>query len=160
MEEYHWKKCWYLMLCCQTNKKIMTEKYLCQNLDDLPLLALTLINKYPQHLIFAFWGEMGVGKTTFIKQLCKTLGVKEEITTSPSFAIVNEYQGAQNKTIYHFDFFRIKNITEAYDIGYEDYFFSGNYCFIEWPEKIETLLPENSINVKISEQNNIRIFEF
>lgn len=138
----------------------MVEKFVCQHLDELPALAVTLLKKHAQQRIFAFWGEMGVGKTTFIKQLCKSLGVKEEITASPSFAIVNEYQGFHNNLIYHFDFYRIKNITEAYDIGYEDYFYSGNYCFIEWPEKIKELLPENCINIKILEQHHTRIFEF
>lgn len=92
--------------------------------------------------IFLFYGEMGVGKTTLIKEIVKQLGVTE-ISGSPSFSIVNEYDG-KHGSIYHFDFYRIKNIEEAYDIGVEDYFYSDNYVFIEWPENIKELLPENA----------------
>lgn len=100
---------------------------------------------------FLFYGEMGVGKTTLIKEIVKLLGVTE-ISGSPSFSIVNEYEG-KTGAIYHFDFYRINDIEEAYDIGVEDYFYSDNYVFIEWPEKITELLPENSISIKL--QKNI-----
>lgn len=102
--------------------------------------------------VFLFYGEMGVGKTTLIKEIVKQLGVGE-ISGSPSFSIVNEYEG-NNETIYHFDFYRINDIVEAYDIGVEDYFYSGNYVFIEWPEKIKDLLPESVHAIYIKKNKN------
>lgn len=102
--------------------------------------------------IFLFYGEMGVGKTTLIKEIVKQLGVTE-ISGSPTFSIVNEYEGT-NCTIYHFDFYRINNITEAYDIGVEDYFYSDNYVFIEWPDKIKELLPENALVINLQKNKN------
>ncbi len=97
--------------------------------------------------VFIFQGDMGAGKTTFIKTICEVLGVSEAVT-SPTFAIVNEYNGPGNK-IYHFDFYRLKTQTEALDMGAEEYFYSGDYCFIEWPEKIPDMLPLNYIGVNI-----------
>jgi len=106
-------------------------------------------------LVIAFYGKMGAGKTTFIKALCEELGV-EDVITSPTFAIVNEYSlplgGKLEGALYHFDFYRIKKIEEVYDMGYEDYFYSGNLCLIEWPELIEDLLPEDALRVTIEEQ--------
>ncbi len=102
--------------------------------------------------IFLFYGEMGVGKTTLIKELVRQLGVREP-SSSPSFSIVNEYQIEQG-SLYHFDFYRIKSIEEAYDIGLEDYLYTGNYIFIEWPEKIKALLPEHSNNITIQKNSN------
>ena len=99
--------------------------------------------------VIAFYGKMGAGKTTFIKSVCEQLGVRDVIT-SPTFAIVNEYQDEVGNPVYHFDFYRIKRIEEAYDMGYEDYFYSGAYCFIEWPELIEPLLPDDALCVTIS----------
>lgn len=113
-------------------------------LDDAAAQIITFAQKEP---IFIFEGEMGAGKTTLIKVLAKALGVTE-IVTSPTFSIVNEYD-AQGKVIYHFDFYRIKNLQEAYDIGYEEYFYSGNICFIEWPEKIVSLLPKQYVKIAI-----------
>ncbi len=102
--------------------------------------------------VFAFYGKMGAGKTTFIKAVCECLGV-EDVITSPTFAIVNEYSSAESgDTIYHFDFYRIKKIEEVYDMGYEEYFYGGGYCFIEWPELIEDLLPETAVKVTIEEE--------
>ena len=98
--------------------------------------------------IFAFYGSMGAGKTTFIQSICRALGSADNVT-SPTFAIVNEYITSTNEKIYHFDFYRIKNLEEAYDLGYEDYFYSGNYCLIEWPEKIDSLRPDQYIEVTI-----------
>ena len=102
-------------------------------------------------LVIAFYGKMGAGKTTFIKALCEELGV-EDVITSPTFAIVNEYSLPSQGSLYHFDFYRIKKLEEVYDMGYEDYFYSGNLCLIEWPELIEELLPENALRVTIEEQ--------
>ena len=102
-------------------------------------------------LVIAFYGKMGAGKTTFIKALCEELGVADVIT-SPTFAIVNEYSLPSQGALYHFDFYRIKKLEEVYDMGYEDYFYSGNLCLIEWPELIEELLPENALRVTIEEQ--------
>jgi tRNA threonylcarbamoyladenosine biosynthesis protein TsaE len=104
--------------------------------------------------IFAFYGTMGAGKTTFIKAICEELGV-EDVVNSPSFSIVNEYRsGTTAELIYHFDFYRIKKLEEVYDMGYEDYFFSGCLCFIEWPELIEELLPEDAVRVTIRERDD------
>jgi len=139
----------------------MTQnKIICKEISELEDIAKKLLADYPDRRIFAFYGKMGVGKTTFIKALCKTLGVVN-ITNSPSYSIVNEYTGKEGNTIYHFDFYRIKNINEVFDIGYEDYFFSDNYCFIEWPEKIKDLLPDDSIKIYIKENplDNSRIIK-
>lgn len=116
--------------------------------DDLRKVAKNLLLEYNDNTIFAFYGKMGAGKTTFIQAICRELGSADNIT-SPTFAIVNEYSARNNKLIYHFDFYRIKDISEAFDLGYEDYFYSDNYCFIEWPERIEQLLPENVIRIEI-----------
>jgi len=100
--------------------------------------------------VFLFYGSMGAGKTTFIRAICEELGVEESVN-SPTFAIVNEYRSGEGDPIYHFDFYRINKEEEAYDFGYEDYFYSGELCFVEWPEKIENLLPEDAVTVSISE---------
>lgn len=128
-------------------------------LADLNDAARTLIQYAGAEKIFIFEGGMGAGKTTFIKAIAHALGV-EETVSSPTFSIVNEYLAAE-KSIFHFDFYRIKSIREAYDIGYEEYFYSGNICLIEWPEKIEELLPENYIRIKIESLNETeRILSF
>ena len=113
--------------------------------------AREFINHIGDHRVFAFYGTMGAGKTTFIKAICEELGVNDVIT-SPTFAIVNEYEATAAETIYHFDFYRIKKLEEVYDMGYEDYFYSGSLCFIEWPELIEELLPDDAVRVTIAEQ--------
>ncbi len=111
--------------------------------------------------VFAFYGKMGAGKTTFIKAVCEELGVTDVIT-SPTFAIVNEYSSdTTGDTIYHFDFYRIKKMEEVYDMGYEDYFYSGAVCFLEWPELIEDILPEDAVKVTISaEEDGSRLVSF
>ncbi len=112
--------------------------------------AKQLLNHFPEYRIFALYGGMGAGKTTFIKAICHELGSTDYVT-SPTFALINEYSTVDGALIYHFDFYRIKKLEEAFDLGYEDYIYSGNYCFIEWPEMIEPLLPDGIIQVKISE---------
>ena len=130
-----------------------------KSLDELNIAAEKLIQFAGQGKIFLFYGDMGAGKTTFIKSLCECLGAKENVT-SPTFSIVNEYQGDTNK-IYHFDFYRLKKQDEALDMGYEEYFYSGDYCFIEWPEKIDGLLPPHYIRVDIAVlSNNQRMLTF
>jgi len=123
------------------------------SLKEIRHAAHQFIQQMGNHTVFAFHGEMGAGKTTFIKTICKELGVDENIT-SPTFAIVNEYTASGNRLIYHFDCYRLKNIREAYDLGAEEYFYSGNLCFIEWPEKIEELLPLDAVHVTIMVQND------
>lgn len=116
-------------------------------LDELPKAAAQILEQAGHHRIFLFYGEMGAGKTTLIKSLCTLLEV-EDTVSSPTFSIVNEYSGNKG-TVYHFDFYRIKTESEALDLGYEDYFYSGNYCFIEWPEKIPNLLPDEFVELKL-----------
>ena len=128
-------------------------KFLLNKLSDIDAVAQKFVDNMGNRNIFAFYGEMGAGKTTFIKALCKTLRVAETIT-SPTFAIINEYNKEDGDPIYHFDFYRIKNIEEAYDFGYEDYFYSGHLCFIEWPELVEPLLPESVVKVQIVVMDN------
>jgi tRNA threonylcarbamoyladenosine biosynthesis protein TsaE len=120
-----------------------------KDIDGISEAARQFIDNMGDSKVFAFYGSMGAGKTTFIKAVCEQLGVKDVIT-SPTFAIVNEYEGP----IYHFDFYRIKRIEEVYDMGYEDYFYSGGVCFIEWPELIEELLPDDAVCVSITEQED------
>jgi tRNA threonylcarbamoyladenosine biosynthesis protein TsaE len=118
-----------------------------ESLSELNGAAIKLLDFAANQRIFLFYGDMGAGKTTFIKSLCEGLGVTESVT-SPTFSIVNEYHGA-NATVYHFDFYRLKNQSEAFDMGYEEYFYSDAYCFIEWPEKIADLLPDHYLKVSI-----------
>ena len=118
------------------------------SLNDLPLVAQELLAIYKDKRVFAFFGEMGAGKTTLIKQLCDQLLVIERVN-SPTFSIINEYFSSSNQTIYHADFYRIKNEQEAINIGFLDYLYSGSYCFIEWPENIYNLLPQDSVKVAI-----------
>ena len=128
------------------------------SLSDLSSVVKQVIQACGDKKILAFYGPMGAGKTTLIKAICEELGVKDTIS-SPTFSIVNEYKAASGKKIYHFDFYRIKTISEAYDMGYEDYLYSDAYCFIEWPEKIEEILPSESLKIRISINGEGRIIE-
>ena len=118
-----------------------------ENTENLASAAQEFVEAMGNRKVLAFYGKMGAGKTTFIKAICEALNV-EDVVTSPTFAIVNEYK-APRGSVYHFDFYRIKNLREAYDIGCEEYFYSGCPCFIEWPELIEELLPEDAVRVNI-----------
>jgi tRNA threonylcarbamoyladenosine biosynthesis protein TsaE len=124
------------------------KKISIDSLQGLETAAAEFIKETAGRKVFAFFGEMGAGKTTFIKAICQKMGVAENIT-SPTFSLINEYQTQSGELIYHFDCYRLKNMREAYDIGAEEYFYSGNYCFVEWPEKIDELLPSNTLNVRI-----------
>ena len=123
------------------------------SLDDIREAAREFIQHIGEARVFAFYGKMGAGKTTFVKAICEELGCTDVIT-SPTFAIVNEYTSSNNTPIYHFDFYRIKKVEEVYDMGYEEYFYSGALCLIEWPELIEEILPDDAIRVSITEQKD------
>ena len=137
-----------------------------KNIENIREAARQFIENIGERHVFAFYGKMGAGKTTFIKAICEELGV-EDVITSPTFAIVNEYTVSPSKAqhlslityhsslpIYHFDFYRIKKLEEVYDMGFEDYFYSGALCFIEWPELIEDVLPEDTVKVTIIENTD------
>ncbi|MBO4561827.1 MAG: tRNA (adenosine(37)-N6)-threonylcarbamoyltransferase complex ATPase subunit type 1 TsaE [Bacteroidaceae bacterium] len=125
-----------------------------KDLDHIEDAAREFIKNMGDDTVFAFYGKMGAGKTTFIKALCKLLGVEDEVN-SPTFAIINEYRSETTaELIYHFDFYRIKKLEEVYDLGYEDYFYSGALCFIEWPELVEELLPLDARKVTITENSD------
>ena len=123
-----------------------------KDIEHIREAARKFIANIGEARVFAFYGKMGAGKTTFVKAICEELGV-EDVITSPTFAIVNEY-GLPSSTIFHFDFYRIKRLEEVYDMGYEDYFYSGALCFIEWPELIEDILPDDAVRVTITEQKD------
>ena len=127
----------------------MSKTLFAENLAQINTIAKQILELTSPHKKFAFYGEMGVGKTTLIKALSLQLGVTD-IVSSPTFSIVNEYQADENTKIFHFDFYRIENEKEAYDMGYEEYFFSNAYCFIEWPENIPNLIAEDMVQNKIS----------
>ncbi|MBP1540857.1 MAG: tRNA (adenosine(37)-N6)-threonylcarbamoyltransferase complex ATPase subunit type 1 TsaE [Prevotella sp.] len=132
-----------------------------KDLDHIREAAREFVQHIGNHTVFAFYGKMGAGKTTFVKAVCEELGV-EDVITSPTFAIINEYavghwplaSSPEPTAIYHFDFYRIKKLEEVYDMGYEDYFYSGALCFIEWPELIEEILPDDAVRVSITEQED------
>ena len=127
-----------------------------QTPDDLPVVAEAILKDMLSERIFAFYGEMGAGKTTLIKAFCNALG-SSDVVRSPTFSLVNEYEDEKGESIYHFDFYRIKHIEEVYDIGFEEYIYSGNYCFMEWPERISELLPETFVYVSIKvEKDEVR----
>ncbi len=120
------------------------------NLDGIAAAAKQFVALMGTNKVFALFGPMGVGKTTFVRAVCQELGVQDTVT-SPTFAIVNEYRTATARSVYHFDFYRIRKVEEVYDMGYEDYFYSGSVCFLEWPELVEELLPEDVERVNLTE---------
>lgn len=122
-------------------RNLVTPERLAEVADDL-------IREFGDQRVFALYGAMGAGKTTFIQAICRQLG-SDDTVTSPTFAIVNEYAVNGGSSVYHFDFYRIRDLEEAFDLGYEDYFYGGSYCLIEWPERIEALLPEKYVRVEI-----------
>ena len=124
-----------------------------ESLKTINETARKFIDQIGEHTVFAFNGKMGAGKTTFIKAICETMGVKET-DNSPTFSIVNEYEAADGRIIYHFDCYRINKIQEALDLGAEEYLYSGNLCFIEWSENIAPILPDSIVNVDIEEVEN------
>ena len=129
-----------------------------QNIEHIREAAREFIEHIGERRVFAFYGKMGAGKTTFVKAICEELGV-DDVITSPTFAIINEYTPSSlllppSSKIFHFDFYRIKKLEEVYDMGYEDYFYSGALCFIEWPELIEEILPDDAVRVSITEQED------
>lgn len=127
-------------------------QFIVDKVEDLAAAAERMIAQYPQERIFLFYGHMGAGKTTFINALCAALEVQDS-TSSPTFSIVNEYASSHGP-LFHFDFYRLKDESEALDLGYEEYFYSGNYCFVEWPEKIENLLPSHYLKITIEAIDN------
>ena len=133
----------------------MSLKFIIKQEEELCAVAKMILKKYNSK-VFLFYGEMGVGKTSFIKKFCKELGVSD-VVSSPTFSIVNQYSNVNDDIIYHFDFYRTEKQDEVFDIGYEEYLFSSSYCFIEWPEKLEDLLPTNylKINMKLDDNNRI-----
>lgn len=139
----------------------MKQKIICKSVDELEEAAKKVLEAHANERIFAFNGSMGAGKTTFIKAICAQLGIHEDVT-SPTFSIVNEYISNQGESVYHFDFYRIKKQEEIMDIGCDDYFYSGNYCFLEWPQLVEELLPESIVYVSIEEQleDNSRLITY
>lgn len=121
----------------------------------LPQVADRLLETFPQERLFALYGGMGVGKTTLVKTVCSRLGVSDNVC-SPTFSIVNAYTAADGQSVFHFDFYRLKRIEEAYDIGYEEYFYSDAFCFVEWPDLIEPLLPDRYVRVTLEESEGQR----
>jgi len=136
----------------------MSKTLFAENVEQLNSIAKQILDYTSTHKKFAFYGEMGVGKTSLIKALSLHLGVLDAVS-SPTFSIVNEYQADENTKIYHFDFYRIEDEKEAYDMGYEEYFFSNAYCFIEWSEKIPNLIEEDMVQIKMSVEGNKRRIE-
>ncbi|MFV0507428.1 MAG: tRNA (adenosine(37)-N6)-threonylcarbamoyltransferase complex ATPase subunit type 1 TsaE [Bacteroidales bacterium] len=133
------------------------DEHIIRKIEDWSSLAKKLLADSEGQRIFAFYGKMGVGKTAFIKCLCAELGADESEVASPTFAIVNEYRASEGE-IYHFDFYRIKDLLEVVDLGFEEYIYSGSYCFMEWSELVEELLPESYVKVEITEmQDGVRL---
>ena len=144
-----WKKCWYQWSSSHLHPKACPMLRIdIPDLASIDAAARKLIDALPDRRVFAFYGEMGAGKTTLIKALCRVLQVTD-ITSSPSFGLIYEYRLQNGDSAYHFDFYRIENLEEVYDIGYEEYVYSGQYCFIEWPDKIDSVLPSGTVHVNL-----------
>lgn len=138
----------YFCICSFSNRYCMMRLEIA-SIDQIDAAARTFAEQMGGHKVFAFYGEMGAGKTTFVRALCACLGVTDPVT-SPTFSIVNEYRsGTDGRPIFHFDFYRIRRIEEVYDMGYEEYFYSGAVCLLEWPELVEELLPETAVRVHL-----------
>lgn len=131
----------------------MEKDFTIHSETDIDRVARKILPLLQKHKVVAFYGNMGVGKTTFIKGVCRVLGVEDPVT-SPSFAIVNEYRGHDSQVIFHFDFYRLQDVAEVFDMGYEDYFFSDHVCLIEWPEKIAPVLPDDRLDAYLSENED------
>ncbi|MCX6281743.1 MAG: tRNA (adenosine(37)-N6)-threonylcarbamoyltransferase complex ATPase subunit type 1 TsaE [Bacteroidetes bacterium] len=131
---------------------------LTSTLESLPEVANQILEAFPDSRVFALYGKMGAGKTTLIKEFCHRLGVTDEVQ-SPTFSIINEYRNPGKESVYHFDFYRINKIEEVFDIGYEEYVYSGSFCFIEWPELAEDLLPEGTVRLEITGEKE-RVIRF
>jgi len=127
-------------------------------ISELNKISQSIINRIGDKDIICFYGEMGVGKTTLIKVLCEKLGVKDNVS-SPTFSIVNEYVSLDGESIFHFDFYRMEKEEEAFDMGYEDYFYNGDLCLIEWPEKVKSIIPEDIMRIDITKNKDQRIIE-
>ena len=133
-------------------------KFIVNCIKELNKVAKAIIESIDEKNVICFYGKMGVGKTALIKDICSELGVKDNVS-SPTFSIVNEYISFEGKPVYHFDFYRIEDEREALDLGYEEYFYKNSLCFVEWPEKIKSLIPNNVLNVKILVDKETRIIE-
>jgi len=136
----------------------MQKTFVVNQLNELSKVAEELLNLTKEKKVVIFKGEMGVGKTTFIKVLCAQLDVVD-VVRSPTFSIVNEYKTREGRTIYHFDFYRLQQESEAFDMGYEEYFYTDNFCFIEWPEKINSLIPKDVLQINMHQNGVQRIIE-
>lgn len=137
------------------------NKMICKDESDLANVASSLLNHFKGKRFFAFYGEMGAGKTTLIKTLCDFIYVTDTVC-SPTFSLVNIYQTQNRQEVYHFDLYRINSVEELYDIGYEDYFYSEKWCFVEWAEKIEDLLPDFTVRIRIevTQPEGLRIIHY
>ena len=136
----------------------MSKIFYVNKVQELDEIAKAIVEVFENEKKIVFFGEMGVGKTTLIKSICKVLNV-QDVVTSPTFSVVNEYQNKDGNSLYHFDFYRIKNQEELFDLGLEEYIYSDNYCFIEWPEKAEGLLSDNFVQVQMTKNKECRIIK-
>ena len=136
----------------------MSKIFYAKKVQELDEIAKAIVEVFENEKKIVFFGEMGVGKTTLIKSICKVLNV-QDVVTSPTFSVVNEYQNKDGNSLYHFDFYRIKNQEELFDLGLEEYIYSDNYCFIEWPEKAEGLLSDNFVQVQMIKNKEYRIIK-
>ncbi len=136
----------------------MSKIFYANKAQELDEIAKAIVEVFENEKKIVFFGEMGVGKTTLIKSICKILNV-QDVVTSPTFSVVNEYQNKDGNSLYHFDFYRIKNQEELFDLGLEEYIYSDNYCFIEWPEKAEGLLSDNFVQVQMTKNKECRIIK-